>query len=247
MLSADRGENMSGIERLFAAIFLAGAVAGAAAFGHLLGNEQASVPAAISLSPALRNSPSVAIEATPAPPLPSMIPARMIPARLIPARMIPAHLPTRVVAKAAATQPTLRVQAAPKPIVISRIDARPAPVPAKAAPRPAAAPTPTPAPAPAPTAPVAAPTAPAPVDVQVVLAATEQVVAPQVLAPPAGRGHDEHDDQDDRDDHEQDRHGRAGHERAGHERGSDDRDGRGWADGGGANDAHNQHGHGNDN
>jgi hypothetical protein len=220
MLSADRGENMSGIERFLAAIFLAGAVAGAAAFGHLLGNEQSAVPSAASLSPALSTSPSVAIEATPAPPLPSMFPM---------------HLPSPVVAKALRTTPapavrlTVQPPAAPKPIVISRIvtrppQPRPAPVPAKAAPAPVAAPAPAP-----PAAPVAAPATPAPVDVQVVLAATEQVVAP-----PTDEGQDENDDG-----HQDWARRGPGNDGGGH-------DWRGGSDRRGGNDGHGEHGQGDD-
>jgi hypothetical protein len=184
---------MSGIERFVAALFLAGAVAGAAAFGHKLGSVPAPPAVAVSLLPTDSAAPSVAIEAQPAPPLPPMFPA------------LKAHRPLRITRTATpraaapvvrATTPALPARPTQKPLTILHIGPRapqPDVTPTPAAPKPAT-PVAAPAPAPPPTQPVAAPATPAPTDVQVVLAATEQVVAP-VLDQQGDNEGDNHDHQ----------------------------------------------------
>jgi hypothetical protein len=211
MLSADLGSNMSSIERLVAAIFLAGAVAGAAAFGHLLGSEAAAPTSLVSLLPPGSPSRGTAVKAEPAPPLPALIP-----------RLAPAHRPLRIASGTARPLPARPVTRAitfpvtkPAPQAATREPApqaattNPAPQAAttKATPQ-AATPAPPSTPAAAPVAPKPAATlppvaAPAPPDVQVVLSATEQVVAPD----------DEQDDDQNQDNHDDGDHG--GHEHHG--------------------------------
>jgi hypothetical protein len=222
MLSADRGKNMSGIERFVALLFLAGAVAGAAAFGQKLGGEQAPPTAAVSLLPGVSALPDVAVEAQPAPPLSPMLPAHR-PLRLVRPAIRPAAAPV------VRTTPALPARPVRKPIEILRVgprapqpDMTPQPAVQPAAPKPAT-PVAAPSPRPAPATPVAAPAQP---DVQVVLAATEQVVAPVTDDESGGDDHGRHGR--DRDEHgrehghrqgDRDRHGDRSGE---HERHSDD-------------------------
>src|SRR4051794_41983648 len=84
MLSASRGPSMSGIERIFAALLLAGAVGGAAAFAHGIGGG----PERTGLAPLLQpghhsdSSGTVRIEALPGLPAPlSVGPAGATPRR----------------------------------------------------------------------------------------------------------------------------------------------------------------------
>src|SRR5713226_9085862 len=69
MFSASRGESMSGIGRVIAALLLAGAVAGAAAFAHLLGSEPAPAPLRSAGMPASHAPPPLVVVAAPGPPL----------------------------------------------------------------------------------------------------------------------------------------------------------------------------------
>jgi hypothetical protein len=229
MLSADRGKNMSGIERFVALLFLAGAVAGAAAFGQKLGGEQAPPTAAVSLLPGVSALPDVAVEAQPAPPLSPMLPAHR-PLRLVRPAIRPAAAPV------VRTTPALPARPVRKPIEILRVgprapqpDTTPQPAVQPAASKPAT-PVAAPSPRPAPVTPIAAPAQP---DVQVVLAATEQVVAPVTDGESEdddhgrhgrdrdehGREHDEHGREHGRRHDDRERHGDRSGE---HERDSDD-------------------------
>jgi hypothetical protein len=163
------------IERFFGALLLAGAVAGAAAFGHLLGRESISVPVTAPTIPTPRYAPHVvAVKARPAPPLPELVPAAHRPVR--PA--VVSVLPARAVLAPAPAAPAPAPVVPAKPITIHRLAPKPplrgvVPAPAPApAPQPAA---PQPVAAPATTALLAAPApaAPAPQDTLNVLAATE--------------------------------------------------------------------------
>src|SRR6266852_1242016 len=69
MFSASRGESMSGIGRGIAALLLAGAVAGAAAFAHQLGREAAPAPLRSAGIAASQAPPPLVVVAAPAPPL----------------------------------------------------------------------------------------------------------------------------------------------------------------------------------
>src|SRR5216684_8520234 len=69
MFSASRGESMSGIGRGIAALLLAGAVAGAAAFAHQLGREAAPEPLHGAGMAASQTPPPLVVVAAPAPPL----------------------------------------------------------------------------------------------------------------------------------------------------------------------------------
>jgi hypothetical protein len=205
MLSADLGSNMSSIERLVAAIFLAGAVAGAAAFGHLLGSEPAAPTSLVSLLPPGSPSRGTAVKAEPAPPLPALIP-RLAHRPLRIASGTARTLPTRPVTRPITFPVTKPATTKPAPQAATRDPAPQAattkPTPQAATPAPPSTPAATPvAPKPAPTLPPVA--APAPPDVQVVLSATEQVVAPD----------DEQDDDQNQDNHDDGDHG--GHEHHG--------------------------------
>jgi hypothetical protein len=135
---------MRGIERLVAAVLLAGAVAGAAAFPRFLG------------SPGTVSAPELGVRAP--------TPATVVEAAPLPA-LTPAGAPPLVFRPRPLLLP--RIPAAPKPVSPPRRvhpAARPAPAvvpkaPQAQTPAPAPAPTPAPtaAPAPAPSAPVAAP------------------------------------------------------------------------------------------
>src|SRR4051812_6967628 len=154
MLSATGGSNMSGIERVLAALLLAGAVAGAAAFSFQAGNTENSQLSALPLTqPGTPDESSTVIHVAGLP-----APAPLGP----PAAFRPAIVAVRPTVRAAAT-PLRRLPIAH----VAKAAPRPAPTPAApeapVAPAPALPPTPAPAPAPTPVADTAAPVAtPAP-------------------------------------------------------------------------------------
>ena len=141
---------MRGIERLLAAILLAGAVAGAAAFPRFLGSSgTVSAPELGLRAP----TPATVVEAAP---LPTAAPLVFRP-RLLLLRRVPAA--SKLVSK-------------PKPVQAAVL---PAPVAVPTAPK---AQTPAPAPAPAPAAPTPAPTAPVAAPAAPVQLATVSAPAP---------------------------------------------------------------------
>src|SRR3954454_14179764 len=130
---------MRGIGRVLAAIVLAGAVAGAAAFAHSLGGGALSAPAGVAVLPTAPASPLV-VQATAALPAPR-----------------PAVRPTL---RHAVIRPVSTVVAQARPIAVVRVSTPPL-KPDEPAPAKPVAPAPAPTPAPAPAAPPAA-TTPAP-------------------------------------------------------------------------------------
>src|SRR3954452_1045039 len=155
---------MRGIGRVLAAIVLAGAVAGAAAFAHSLGGGPLSAPAGVDVLPTAPASPLV-VQATAA--LPALRPA------------------LRPTVGHAVIRPVSTVVAQARPIAVVRVSSPPLKPgePAAAKPvAPPAAPTPAPTPAAPPPAPTPAPAAP----VRVVAA----VQPPAETAQPAGGKHE---------------------------------------------------------
>jgi hypothetical protein len=189
---------MRGIGRVVAAILLAGAVAGAAAFAHLLVSEPAPAPFGIAALPPAPSSPLIVQAAPWRPERPAVR--------------------VHVARPAARPAPLAPAPAAVQPIAGSRIQAPAAPgaslpaTRAHVAPDPPAPATPPPAPQPAAPAPVAAP-APTPIPPDRSLATAAPVVAAVTAAgdPVAS------DERKHRGDHERHR-GHGGHDTSGSDR-----------------------------